>query len=533
MISATSVPQIELRPYQKAAHDALRQAFVQGHRRVIVHMPTGLGKTVTGLSFLFENGGRWIWLCHREELVAQAARTARSLNPEISIGIVQAERHEPHADLIIASVPSLIRPDRLAALGMLDGIVIDECHHAVSASYRQILDGLEARGSRRLPVIGLTATVERTDQIALNEVFERIVYQMPLLQAIQEGYLADIQTETVALNVDFDALPQSGDGDYQSAALSQALLEAGVADAVADAYVTKADGMKALTFAVSVEQARLTAESLTRRGVAAEWLSGETPSVQRRAMLGRLRSGETRVIANCGVLTEGFDEPSLEALILARPTQSKSLYVQMLGRGLRRYPGKDRCLVVDVAGVSRRHTLIQAASLFGLPIGSVESIVVATEAATTTPQAAAKVSAAQRLLDASQRAHLPLQRIHWVPVNPALFALSAGQAGTVLVLQRDHGWAVLITKRDADEVLTPAPVDFELATGMAEDYLRRAKAMGLARPDAEWRAQPASLRQMAALQKWRVAIPPGLTAGHATDLITTAVATAKARRWTA
>ncbi len=531
MISTLRIPHIELRPYQKAAHHALRQAFAQGQRRVIINLPTGLGKTVTGLTFLFEHGGRWIWLCHREELIEQAARTARSLNPEISIGIVQAERHEPHAQLIIASVPSLIRPDRLASLGMLDGVVIDECHHAVSASYRQILEGLEARSAKRLPIIGLTATVERTDQIALNEVFERIVYQMPLLQAIQEGYLADIQTETVVLDVDLDALPQSGDGDYQSTALSQALLEAGVADAVADAYVTKANGMKALVFAVSVEQSRLTADSLTRRGVAAEWLSGETPSVQRRALLGRLRSGETRVLANCGVLTEGFDEPSLEALILARPTQSKSLYLQMLGRGLRRYPGKDRCLVVDVAGVSQQHTLIQAPSLFGLPVDPVESVVVATEAAEHAQQE--RASAVERLLKASGRQLSSTRQMHWVTVSQNLFALSAGQAGTVLVLQRDHGWAVLIAKRDADELLTPAPVDFELATGIAEDFLRRVKAMGLARPDAEWRSHPASLRQLAALQKWRVPIHPGMTAGHATDLITTAVATAKARRWTA
>lgn len=531
MISAPSVTQFALRPYQTSAHEAIRECFRNGHRRVVINLPTGMGKTVTALSYLFDAGGRWCWLCQREELIDQTARTARALHPDISIGIVQADRHEPDAQLVIASVPSLVQPERLRAVGTFDGIVVDEAHHAVSTSHRTILAALGGMDAEGPPIVGLTATVERGDQVALSEVFERIAYQIPLLQAIQSGYLADIAVQPLSLILDLDRIPQSANGDYQASALSDALLEAGIADAVADAYITKAPGMKALAFTVSVEQARLTAEALTRRGVAAEWLSGETPSAHRRAMLARLRSGETRVIANCGVLTEGFDEPSLEALILARPTQSKSLYLQMLGRGLRRYPGKDRCLVVDVAGVSRRHTLIQAASLFGLPVGPIESIVLATEAATTAPQPMA--SAAQRLLDASQGGHLPVRRIHWVTVNPALFALSAGQAGTALVAQRERGWVVIITRHDNDEWLTPVPVDLELAIGIAEDFLRRAKAMGLARSDAEWRTQPASPRQLEALHKWRVPLHGSLTSGQATDLLTAAVATAKARRWTA
>ena len=533
MVSTSSISQtpslnVTLRPYQNDAIQQVTSALRSGKRRVIINLPTGMGKTVTGLAFAFNYGGRWCWLCHRDELIQQAARTARALNPAISVGIIQGERHEPNAELVIASVPALIHPERLASLGSFDGIIIDECHHAVSRSYRRILEALGAMRPDGPPVIGLTATVERSDQLALSEVFDRIAYQYPLLQAIQDGYLSDIQTEAIALDVDFDALPKTGD-DYQTGALSDALIEAGVAEAVADAYMAHAQGQKALVFTVSVEQAQRTAEALTRRGVAAEWISGELPTSQRRAALDRLRTGETMALANCAVLTEGFDEPSLEALILARPTQSKSLYLQMLGRGLRRYPGKDHCLVVDVAGISRRHTLIQAPALFGLPAKPTESIILATEAAAK--ESPDRISAAQRLLDASQYTSSATRHMHWVTVSKNLFALSAGQAGTALVAQRDTGWIVIVAKREGEEALTSAPVDFELAIGIAEDFLRRADAIGLVSRDAAWRWHPASNAQLQALRKWRIPVEANLKMGEATDLLTAAVAQAKIRRW--
>lgn len=519
---------LALRPYQTAAIQAVDEALQAGNRRVIVNLPTGMGKTVTGLAYAFQHGGRWCWLCHRDELIQQAARTARALNPDISVGIIQGERHEPNADLVIASVPSLIQPGRLASLGSFDGIIIDECHHAVSRSYRRILEALGAMLPDGLPVLGLTATVERADQIALSEIFDGIAYQYPLLQAIQDGYLADIQAESIALDVDLDALPKTGN-DYQIDALSDALLESGVAEAVADAYVTHASNKKSLIFTVSVEQAQRTAKALTQRGVAAEWISGGLPTTQRRAALDRLRTGETMALANCAVLTEGFDEPSLEALILARPTASKSLYLQMLGRGLRRYPGKERCLIVDVAGLSRQNTLIQAPTLFGLPSQPTESVVLAAEARER--ESHDQVSAAQRLIHASQKASGPTRQIHWVTVSHTLFALSAGQAGTALVAQRDTGWLVIVAKRDGEEALTSTPVDFELAVGIAEDFLRRANAIGLVSSDAAWRFRPASDAQLRALRKWRIPVHPQLKMGEATDLLTAAVAQAKIRRW--
>lgn len=533
MISPFIVPQTDLnltlRPYQITAIQSVDEAIQAGQRRTILNLPTGMGKTVTGLAYAFQHGGRWCWLCHRDELIQQAARTARALNPSISVGIIQGELHESNAELVIASVPSLIQPGRLDSLGSFDGVIIDECHHAVSRSYRRILEALGAMRPDGPPVIGLTATVERSDQIALSEVFDGIAYQYPLLQAIQDGYLADIQVESLELDVDLDALPKTGN-DYQTGALSDALLEAGVAEAVADAYLTHVQGRKALVFTVSVEQAQRTATALTHRGVAAEWISGDIPTSQRRAALDRLRTGETRALTNCAVLTEGFDEPSLEALILARPTQSKSLYLQMMGRGLRRYPGKDRCLVVDVAGISRQHSLIQAPTLFGLPAHPTESIVLAAEAAKQSQQE--RVSAVQRLLEASRFQSSTTRRMHWVTVSKeALYALSAGQAGTALVAKRDTGWIVVVAKRDGEEALTSVPVDFELATGIAEDFLRRADAIGLVSSDAAWRFLPASAPQLQALRKWRMPATPNLTRGEATDLITAAVAQVKIRRW--
>src|SRR5690606_11319242 len=131
-------------------------------------------------------------------------------------------------------------------------------------------------------------------------------------------------------------------------------LKAGVAQAVAEAYVEHAKGKKAIVFTVSVDQAKRTAAALQAEGVAAEWISGALPTEERRAILKRLKTGETQVVVNCMVLTEGFDEPTVECVVVARPTKSRSLYIQMIGRGTRKAPGKDHCLILDVTGVSKR-----------------------------------------------------------------------------------------------------------------------------------------------------------------------------------
>lgn len=530
--AALSIP---LRPYQVEAHAAVLRCWRDGDRRVIINLPTGTGKTVTALSFLLEHGGRWLWLAHRDELIQQAVRTALMLQPGVSVGIVQAAQHQPDADLVVASVPSLVQPSRLRSVGSFSGVVIDEAHHAVARTYQTILRSVGAFEDGGPPVVGLTATLERGDEQALDRTFQRVAYQMPLLAAIRNHYLADLAVRRVTLPLDLGTVPTGSDGDFQPAVLDQALLAAGVADAVAAAYVAEAAPAKALVFTVSVEQARLTAEALVRRGVAAEWVSGTTPSRDRRGVLARLHTGDTRVVCNCGVLTEGFDEPSLGAVVLARPTQSKSLYLQMLGRGLRTYPHKSRCLVIDVVGNTVVHNLVQAPVLFGLPPVELESVVLAVEEAEGTRTGGddrdlrGTTDLAARVLAAQARASWE-PTFRWLDLDLTARALDAGKAGVVVIRSGATGWEVASIARDGVTALATG-LDEAMATGIAEDYIRRAEASGLVRNDAAWRREPMTSQQAAALKRWRVTAQPGWTKGDASDRLTQAIARARIKGW--
>jgi ATP-dependent helicase IRC3 len=507
MAMTMSKRSIEMRPYQIDVHDALDRFHSEGGRRGVVNLPTGTGKTITGLDYARKKNGRLLWLAHRDELIIQPIRAMQAVWPEASTGIVKARQNEMDAQCVFATVQSLYRRlDQLPAYGPADLVVVDECHHAAADTYRQTLEAVGAFRPGGPPVIGLTATVERGDKRGLDDTFEKIVYQYQLLQAIRDGYLVDLKTERIHLDLNFDEVHTVG-GDFNQGELDDALLRAGVAQAVAGAYVEYASDRKAIVFTVSVDQAKRTAAALQAEGVAAEWLSGSLPTEERRAILKRLKTGETQVVCNCMVLTEGFDEPTVDCVIVARPTKYRPLYIQMIGRGTRKAPGKSDCLVLDVTGVSRRHDLMTAPTLFGLK--ETESGETITEALDREEeQEKRERTEADRLRSIfSEDNELKgfRQLIRWLKVVPDVYALSAGDAGTVVLYPGEGGHYARVLKKypEPDEMLTPKPVWLELAQGLAEDYLRQADVLGLIRNDAGWRNDPVTENQQRFLEKIR------------------------------
>ena len=353
------------RPYQYEAVAALLAATARGVQRPLLVLPTGTGKTIVFALLVQRRGGRSLILAHRDELIQQAVDKLRLVDPTLPLGVVQAARDEHTAPTVVASVQTLSRRTRLARLVPdFQTIVIDEAHHAPAPTYRRILEYCRAWRPDGPLVVGVTATPERGDRHSLREVFERIVYQKTLLEMMQAGYLVDLRAVQVLLQADFDTL-RTQHGDFVEAELETLLLAANAPAQVLAAFQAHAADRKALLFTPTVALAYAMAATFQAAGIPAEALDGTTPVPTRRAILQRLHSGATRVVANCAVLTEGFDEPSVDCIIVARPTQSALLYQQMLGRGTRTYPGKTDCLLLDVVGVSTRHTLHTAATLFG------------------------------------------------------------------------------------------------------------------------------------------------------------------------
>ena len=338
---------MELRPYQKECIDTIEE---QPPGSYLAQMATGLGKTVT-FANIPRHENRMLILSHREELVEQPRKYF-----DCSYGVERAQSHSHGEEVVSASVQTMVRRlDRFAPdeFGL---IICDEAHHAAASTYRKIFDHF-----RPEKLIGFTATPNRGDKVRLDTVFSKIIFQRDLRWGIKNGYLCDITCRRVDIGFDLSAV-HTRRGDYAPGELDEAM--DGTADAIAEAYRDLAVGAT-LIFAVSVHQA----EEIAKRITGAVVVTGETKN--RAAIIEAFTRGEIPCIVNCMVFTEGTDIPRVETVIIARPTQSEALYAQMVGRGLRLYPGKQKLMLIDCVGVTGKACLCTAPSLLGLDMENV------------------------------------------------------------------------------------------------------------------------------------------------------------------
>lgn len=526
---------ITLRSYQTEAMVAFDKFSKKGGRRGIIHLPTGCGKTITALSIAKKIGGRVLWLAHRGELLDQAIKAMQVVWPEATTGIVKAERNEMDRFCVFATVQSISRRLKDVIHGF-DLIVVDEAHHSVASTYVNTLDAYGAFSPRGPLVLGLTATPERGDKMGLEAVFQEIVYSMQITDAIVQGYLCDLKTSRVYLDIDLDKVKITA-GDFNQGELDDVMLKAEVPRAVADVYVDHASDRKAIIFTVSKEQAHRTCDELQKRGVSAESLTGDTPQEIRDLILTRLTAGETKVIVNCLVLTEGFDEPSVDCIIMARPTKSQPLYVQCIGRGTRKFLGKENCLIIDVTGVSEKHKLMTAPTLFGLTDkDKTESILDEIKEATSENGIRDQELDRLRKMINTPQAKRMRNLVKWIECDGSLFTLPSGDGGTILIYkemgEKEALWRVNVIYADEklNEELTPFAMDRELCQGIAEDYIRKAKGEHLVAQDAQWKSSPATAKQLTTLDKFRIPYPDDLTKGEAGEAITKAIARLGRRR---
>lgn len=389
---------LKLRDYQEACIDALMRDVEGGTPRVAAVLPTGAGKTVvfSHLVSLFVEmhpGKRVLILAHTDELVEQAVKKLKAVAPSIKVGVVKAARNEVWASVIVASVQSLRNPKRRDTIRNVGLVVVDECHHATAKTYRDILkhygcmsdqgapvrlpDETDAEYQDAVdlakdaeswtPVVGFTATLVRGDNASLSDVWQKVSFRRDISFMIRRGYLLNPIGKRVEID-DFDLrkVKKSG-GDYQASALEEALTASMAPEIVAKAYVEHAGERPGILFAPTVDSAYEFATALSEQGIISEVVHGALARDERRAILGRLESGETQVVANCMVLTEGFDSPKVSCIVIARPTRSAGLYQQMVGRGLRPdltapRDGQD-CLILDVVGASQVHGLASLVDL--------------------------------------------------------------------------------------------------------------------------------------------------------------------------
>lgn len=512
-----------LRPYQQEALDAILAAEGRGIRRPFLALPTGTGKTVVFAHLIQQRGGQSLVLVHREELIWQAAEKLQVIAPDLELGIIKATRDEVDAPCVLASVQTLSQETRLTRLPRgFQTVIVDEGHHAVAETYRRILAAVGSLATDGPLTLGVSATPMRGDNVGLDAVFQEIVYQKSILEMILAGYLADVRGVQVGLQVDFRRLHTRA-GDLIDSELEALLLEADAPEHICKAYREHAWGRKALLFTPTVNMAVVMAAALRHDGVFAEMLCGETAPEERRAILQRLRSGETKVVCNCAVLTEGFDEPSVDSIILMRPTKSRTLYTQMIGRGTRLFPGKADCLVLDLVGATARHDLMSVTSLAGLPLDALRK-------GESLAEAAERQADERRRLQGklvAKRVDLFRRRpLYWMH-DGEHFVLSLGNDGWIVlsptpeVLDASERWTVRHIQPQGGRTVVARDLSLAYAQGLAEDQARGTGAGVLVNPHARWRQAPASNhpKMTALLATWGIPTPDSLTAGEAADMI--------------
>lgn len=350
---------MELRPYQQEAKDSIFKEWENGIHNTLLVLPTGCGKTIVFAKVTEEcvrQGNRVLILAHRGELLEQAADKIRKAT---GLGCATEKAEETCLGswfrITVGSVQSLMRESRLSRFpeDYFDTIIIDEAHHCISDSYQRVLHHFpEAR------VLGVTATPDRGDMKNLGQVFESLAYEYTLPRAIKEGYLSPIKAVTIPLKVDLTGVGVQS-GDFKAGDLGTALdpyLE-GIAEEMGKYCRDK----KTVVFLPLVKTSQKFRDILNSHGFQAAEVNGE--SRDRAEILKDFDSGRYNVLCNSMLLTEGWDCPSVDCIVVLRPTKVRSLYCQMVGRGTRLAEGKDHLLLLDFLWHTERHELCHPASL--------------------------------------------------------------------------------------------------------------------------------------------------------------------------
>lgn len=350
---------MQLRKYQEEARQAIQEEWEKGVQKTLLVLPTGCGKTIVFSKVIEDRvrlGERVLVLAHRGELLEQAADKL-----EKATGLKTATEKAEQTSLgswyrvVVGSVQTLMREKRLQQFekDFFDVIIIDEAHHCLADSYQRILHYFEDA-----KVLGVTATPDRGDMRNLGSYFQSLAYEYTLPRAIKEGYLAPIKALTIPLKLDISQVKQSA-GDFSVGELGTALDP--YLESIADEMWKVAKDRKIVVFLPLVKTSQKFVEILNRKGFKAAEVNGE--SKDREEILQDFENDKYNVLCNSMLLTEGWDCPSVDCVVVLRPTRVRSLYSQMVGRGTRLHPGKTELLLLDFLWHTERHELCHPAHL--------------------------------------------------------------------------------------------------------------------------------------------------------------------------
>ena len=349
---------MQLRPYQQEARDAVLREWDLGRHRTLLVLPTGTGKTIVFCSVSEEDvrrGGRVLILAHRGELLDQAVdKMYKATGLVCAVEKAEMSCLGEWERIVVGSVQSMMRPDRLAKFpsDYFSTIIVDEAHHCLADTYQRVLEHFADAN-----VLGVTATPDRGDKRNLGQYFESLAYEYSIVQAVKDGFLCKITAATIPLTLDISGVKQQN-GDYQLSGIATALDP--YLDQIADELL-KHQARKTVVFLPLIATSQKFAGLLRSRGINAMEVNGESDN--RSGILTRFDKQEKGVLCNSMLLTEGWDCPSVDCIVVLRPTKIRSLYCQMVGRGTRICDGKEDLLILDFLWHTSSHELCHPAHL--------------------------------------------------------------------------------------------------------------------------------------------------------------------------
>ena len=343
---------IELRDYQQEATENLQKMREDGKTIALLYHATGVGKTITAATDAKAVGGRTLFLVNALKLASQAKDTFAKVWPEATLGEYTGSQKDMTQTVIFATVQSISKDLEKFSPMDFDYLIVDECHHAAANTYQKIFTYFHPKF-----ILGLTATPERSDGEDMLELFQNVAHKMDLKTAVERGVLVPIRCIRVKTNIDLTDVRINGI-KYNSQDLESKLFIPERNQLIVDTYLKYVNGKKTVIFCASVDHAAEIAKLLRDSGVKAEAVSGRDRMEVREKILKDYETGSTNVLCACDLLNEGWDSPHTTVLFMARPTMSKTIYLQQLGRGTRRCPGKEDLLVID---------FVDNANMFNMP----------------------------------------------------------------------------------------------------------------------------------------------------------------------
>lgn len=464
---------MELRPYQETARQKVQEEWEEGKKRTLLVLPTGTGKTIVFSKIIedrVKKGERVLVIAHRGELLEQASdklykstglKTATEKAEQTSLGSFYR--------VVVGSVQTLQREKRLNQFPpeYFDTIVIDEAHHAISDGYQRVLQHFEDAN-----VLGVTATPDRGDMRNLGSYFESLAYEYSLPEAIKSGYLSPIKALTIPLKLDLSNVKQQA-GDFSTKDLGTALDP--YLEQIAEEMKKQCFNRKTVVFLPLVKTSQKFRDILNKHGFKAAEVNGE--SADREQVLKDYEEGKYNVLCNSMLLTEGWDCPSVDCVIVLRPTKVRALYSQMVGRGTRLAPGKKELLLLDFLWHTERHELCHPANL----IATDEKV-------------------AKKMTENIEELGAPID-----------LEEAEQQAKEDVALEREESLAKQLAEMKKRKRKLVDPLQFEMSIQATEltDYV----------PSFGWQMSPPTDKQVKALEKWGIFPDEIENAGKAEMLI--------------